>query len=438
MRRTSKYFFVGMTLVIIYALVFFSVSFLINAGSNQINTIYVAQVNGTPNLANPGTEKFWSGLQTYTIPMIEANSYPGSPSGYTNTVQVQMAWANVNSTAELMVKMTFANYCPSYISPCAPSYGSSVKIPVVNNTSYQKGQLSPMYSNSSCLYAYSSCYGGFYPQDVGFLPLAIGSQYTYPEQAMVLLGITPGALADTWYAVSYKPKMVLGTTGALGTGGGGNAEIWLWSSNPTDNSSSDAGYPGLYGQNGTALNTASFGLPAHASYAIDGYTNASSFYQIGGLPNSSQFPFINTASNGNVSQINYPNIMNPFEVQAKSSYSSGSWTVEYVRAMTTSTTNGENAYQLQMNQTNTHNYHIAFAVSQGQASQTYLMYYDSVSFWWAFNFVSASGFNSPANITTSSSAPLSSIMVAVFLLAFLGRKTVFATPTKFAPSMMRL
>ncbi|MGI0085869.1 MAG: hypothetical protein ACREBQ_12385, partial [Nitrososphaerales archaeon] len=240
-----------------------------------------------------------------------------------------------------------------------------------------------------------------------------------------------------WYAVSYKPKMVLGTSGALGTGGGGNAELWLWSSNPTDNSPLDTGYPGLHYPNGTAVSTAAFGLPAGASYAIDGYTNASSFYQIGGLPGpkSSQFPYINTASTetNNLSSISTAQLMNPFEVQAKGNYGSGTWTVEYVRALTTPATYGENAVQMQMNPKQGGNYHIAFAVSQGQASQTYLIYYNSVSFWWAFNFVSPSGFNSPANPTTSS-APLSSIVVAVFLLAFLGRKTVFAPPSKFALS----
>lgn len=444
MRRTTRYFFVGMSLVIIYALVFFSVSFLINVGSNQISTIYVAQVNGAPNLTNPGSEPFWSKLQTYTVPLIEANSYPGSPSGYTDTVQVQMAWTNVTGTADLLVKMTFANYCPSYISSCGPSYGSSVSTPVVNNTSYPNGKLSPMYANSSCLYTFSSCYGGFYPQDVGFLPLAIGSNYIYPEQAIVMLGITPGALADTWYAISYKPKMVLGTTGALGTGGGGNAELWLWSSNPTDNSSLDSGYPGMHYPNGSAVSTAAFGLPARASYAIDGYTNASSFYQIGGLPgaNSSQFPFINTAGTetSNASTVSLAGgLMNPFEVQAKGVYNSGSWTVEYVRALSTPSALGENQYQMQINPNQAGNYHIAFAVSQGQASQTYLIYYNSVSFWWAYNFVSPSGFNSPAYVgnTTTSSVPLSSIMVAVFLLAFLARKSGFGGQAKFPPSLNR-
>jgi len=286
-----------------------------------------------------------------------------------------------------------------------------------------------MYS-TSCLYPFQGCYGGFYPQDVGFHPLATGPAYVYPEQAMVMLGLSPGANTDTWYAVSYKPKMVLGTTGALGTGGGGASEMWLWSSNPTDNSSLDTGYPGLKMPNGTVLDSAAFGLPSHASYAIDGLTNATSFYQLGGLPMSSQFPYINnpafyTTNLSTIAGIN--NFMNPYEVQAKGNYNSGanSWTVEFVRALTTSSANGENAYQLQMDTKNPHNYHIAFAVSQGQASQTYLIYYNSVSFWWSFNFVSSSGFNNP-QYPSSSSAPLSSLIVAIFLLAFVGRKTVFA------------
>ena len=102
------------------------------------------------------------------------------------------------------------------------------------------------------------------------------------------MGMSPGANTDAWYAVSYKPKMVMGTAGALDTGSGGQAEFWMWSSNPTDNSSQDAGYPGLMFPNGTAMSTSSFGLPPRASYAIDGYSNASGFYHLGGMPNSSR------------------------------------------------------------------------------------------------------------------------------------------------------
>jgi hypothetical protein len=447
MRRTSKYFWVGLTLVAIYALVFFSVSFLINSGSNQINTMYVAKVNSGPNFANPGGESFWSGLTTYTVPMIDANSYPGSPAGHTSTVGVQMAWENVTGNAQLLIRMSFANYCPSYISPCGPSWTTSVPggIPVVNNTSYRNGQLTTMYSNSSCLYTFSSCYGGFYPQDVGFLPLAIGSSYTYPEQASVMLGISPGAASDTWYAVSYKPKMVLGTTGALGTGGGGAAEMWLWSSNPTDNNSADTGYGGLSYPNGTAVSTASFGLPARASYAIDGYTNATSFYQLGGLPGAggvggSQFPYINApqlVTNGTSAGTSLAGLMNPFEVQAKSNYNSGTWTLEFVRALTTPSSNGENAYQLQMDPTNASNYHISFAVSQGQASQTYLLYYNSVSFWWSFNFVSPSGFNLPAH-PNPQAIPLTSILLAAFVLSFVVRKKVYSEQKPWQVSSVRL
>lgn len=252
-----------------------------------------------------------------------------------------------------------------------------------------------MYS-PSCLYPTSSCYGGLYPQDVGFYQLAQGTQYTYPEQATVILGIVPGANTSGWYQVSYKPKLIPGTSGALQTGSGGSAELWTWSSNPTDNSSQDAGYPGLKYPNGTAVSTANFGLPQHASYAIDGYANSTSYYQIGGIPGSSQFPYINTAGLYGPSANVTTQFMNPFMVQAKGVYNaqSNTWTVEYVRALSTSalSSHGEDSYQLQMNPKSTSDYYIAFEISQGNGSETYLIYYGSVSFWWAFNFQANNGF----------------------------------------------
>ncbi|MHB1908719.1 MAG: DOMON domain-containing protein [Nitrososphaerales archaeon] len=433
MRRTSRYFFIGMTLAIVYALIFFSVSFLINAGSNQLSTIYVPQVKGQPSFSNPGQEAFWNTVQAHVVPLIEANSYPGSPAGGTSTVTVKMAWENVTGTAQLLVLMTFAN------AGSSANWVGNQPVPIVNNTSYNNvGHYTKMYANSTCTNPSSSCYGGFYPQDVGFLPLAIGSSYIYPEQAIVMLGMAPGAGTDTWYAVSYKPKMVLGTSGALGTGTGGAAELWVWSSGSTDNSSQDTNYPGLKLPNGTNLDPSMYGMPKHASYAVDGYSNASSFYQLGGLPNSSPYPYQNVAAleTSNTSILNSTSVApsdtwNPFEVQAKGNYNTGnSWTVEFMRPLSTPKALGENNLQLQMDPTSPYNYHVAFAVSQGQLSQTYLIYYNSVSFWWSFNFVNPSGFNEPAtNPANSFAAPLSSIMVAMFLLAFVGSKTAFA-PTK--------
>ncbi|MHB8567969.1 MAG: DOMON domain-containing protein [Nitrososphaerales archaeon] len=394
MRRTTKYFFVGVALVISYAVIFFSVSYAINASENQLATLYVPQVNGIPSFQNPGGESFWSGIQATNVPLIDANAYPGTPAGHTDHVSVKMAWSNATGTAELLIRMEFPMYqSVSAISP-------SMTTPVLNDSTHQT--MIPMY-NSSCIYPYQSCYGAIYPQDVGFLPLATGTQYVYPEQAIVMLGIAPGANTDAWYAVSYKPKMVLGTSGALGTGSGGAAELWIWSRTPTDNSSS--AYPGISLPNGTSLDPSMFGLPSHASYAIDGYTNASSFYQLGGVPPSSQFPFINNAQlyTTNLSSVSLSpsQMINPFEVQAKgqtpSAQTNNDWVVEFVRPLTTSSVNGENQYQLQMNPNSNNNYHIAFAVSQEAASQTYLLYYNSVSFWWNFNFQSNSGFNHYSN-----------------------------------------
>ncbi|MDG6981332.1 MAG: hypothetical protein JRN51_09525 [Nitrososphaerota archaeon] len=391
MRRTSKYFWVGAAWVAFLVVSMFTLSFAINAYSSELSTIYVPQVSGAPNLGNPGSESFWGGVSTESVPLIPTSNYP--PSGETNLVKVQMAWTNATGTPELVVKLQFPNVGSS------PSYGSSVPVPVLNDTGNPAGRLFPMYTDPSCLYPYSSCYGGTYPQDTGFLQLAQGTQYSYPEQAMVIFGISPGANTTGWYQVSYKPKMVPGTSGALGTGSGGAAEIWLWSSNPTDNSSSDAAYPGMTFPNGTAVSTSDFGLPGHASYAIDGYTNSTSFYQIGGIPGSSQYPYINTPAlqslNTSVTT-QVTQFMNPFMVQSHGVYdaSSNTWTVEFVRALNTSQLSklGENHYQLQMSPSSSSDYYIAFAITQGNGSETYLLYYNSVSFWWGFNFQGNNGF----------------------------------------------
>jgi hypothetical protein len=391
LRRTSKYFWVGAAWVAILIVVMFSLSFLINVYSAQVSTIYVPEVKGQANLNNPGSEAFWSTVPTEAVPLIPASNYP--PSGETNLAQVQLAWSSAYSVPSLIVKLTFPNYGSS------PSYGSSVRVPVLNDTGYPGGRLTPMYTNSSCLYPYCSSFGGAYPQDIGFYQLAQGTGYTYPEQAMVVLGIKPAGGTTGSYAVSYKPKMIPGTSGALATGTG-SAEIWLWSSNPTDNSPSDSAYPGINFPNGTAASTSSFGLPANTSYAIDGYANSTSFYQIGGIPGSSLYPFINTKglyTQDTAALDSVTAFANPYFVQSKGVYnpSTNSWTVEYVRALQTSSIAklGENHYQLQMNPSSSADYYIAFAVTQGGGSETYLMFYNSVSFWWAFNFQSNSGFS---------------------------------------------
>jgi hypothetical protein len=396
LQRRTKYFAVAAIWVAVVLAIALTGSFLINVASSQINTIYVTKVNGVPNFANPGGEQFWSSVPSVTVPLVPASAY--APAGATGEVTVQMAWTDSTPQPELLVRMTFPNV------GSGPSYAPLNGPPTLNLTAYPGSKLVPMYQNSSCLYTFNRCYGGQYPQDVGFLPLARGPGYVYPEQAIVILGIQPGAGTDGWYAVSYKPKMVPGTSGALGTGGGGSAEVWVWSSNPTDNSSQDTGYPGLKFPNGTALNTAAFGLPPHASYAIDGYANATSFYQLGGIPGSSQFPFINNPVlyDPNLKQIPVgTQLVNPFMVQAKGVYdpSKNTWTVEFARPLSTTSIAalGASKFQLQMNPKNLGNYYIAFAVSQGQASETYLIYYNSVSFWWAFNFNQISGFRGYSN-----------------------------------------
>jgi hypothetical protein len=387
MRRDSKYFALGAAVVIALVIIFFSVSFLANAFSDQLSTIYVKQVSGAPDFLNPGGEGFWSGVLSYSVPLIESISYAGSPSGHTDYVNVQMAWTATTAQPELLIRMAFPS--PSDFAAVAPA----LEVPMLNDTA--NNLVYPMY-NSSCVYPFERCYGGQYPQDVGFLPLATSPHISYPQQAIVVLGIAPGGNTSGWYKVSYKPKMIPGTSGALSTGAGGAAELWIWSRSPTDNSSADPSYPGIAYPNGTALDPSHFGLPPHASYAIDGYTNATSFYQLGGVPPSSMFPFINAPQfyDSNFSNIQTGSgMMNPFEVQAKGAYSSGMWVVEFVRPLNTPSNGGENGFQLQMNPSSATDYYASFAVSQESYGQGYLLYYNSVSFWWRFNFQTTSGFS---------------------------------------------
>jgi hypothetical protein len=430
-----------MALVIAFSLIFFSVSFLINVESDQINTFYVHDVHGVPNFASPGSESFWQGVQTVTVPLIPSSNYP--PSGATSTVQVQIAWTSATAVPELLVKLKFSNY------GSGPSYSSPLN-PYVNDSGYTPPQIMPMYQNFSCTSQFSKCFGAQYPQDTGLLPLATGSSYIYPEQASVVLGMSPGANTSGWYSVSYKPKMVMGSAGALDTGAGGQAELWMWSSNPTDNATQDSSYPGLNYPNGTALSTSTFGLPPHSSYAIDGYMNSSAFYQLGGMPLSSQFLYLNNPAleTNNLSNISMPptsQLMNPFEVQAKGAYSasSNSWTVEYARPLVTSTANHENAYQEQFNTSATSNYWISFEINQGQASETYLMYYGSVSFWWRLNFQGTPnyvGYN-PQFGSSSISPFITGLLAAFLFVSYMSNETRFAkikSVIRFNQSGLRL
>ncbi len=115
------------------------------------------------------------------------------------------------------------------------------------------------------------------------------------------------------------------------------------------------------------------------------------------MPNSSTFLYLNNPAleTKNLTGIGpISNLWNPFEVQAKGSYdpSSNSWTVEYERALITPTQNGENNFQNQFNVTNPNNYYVSFEINQGRASETYLIYYGSISFWWRLNFQGTPGY----------------------------------------------
>src|SRR5579872_2347216 len=97
-----------MGLVVSLVIILFTVSFFINVASDQVNTFYVSKVSGVPNLANPGTEAFWSNVPTVTVPLIPSSNY--APSGATSTVNVQIAWTASTPSPELIVKLVFSNY----------------------------------------------------------------------------------------------------------------------------------------------------------------------------------------------------------------------------------------------------------------------------------------------------------------------------------------
>jgi hypothetical protein len=88
--------------------------------------------------------------------------------------------------------------------------------------------------------------------------------------------------------------------------------------------------------------------------------------------------------------------------------------------MVTSSQYHENSYQEQFNTSNPSNYWISFEINQGQASETYLMYYGSVSFWWRLNFQGTPnyvGYN-PQFGSSSISPFITGLLVAFMFLAY--------------------
>ena len=86
---------------------------------------------------------------------------------------------------------------------------------------------------------------------------------------------------------------------------------------------------------GRASTQLPFGLPSHASYAIDGYSNSSGFYQLGGMPNSSEFLYLNNPSPRNKEPLQYRHGIRVSGIPLKCRRreimipSANSWTVEY-------------------------------------------------------------------------------------------------------------
>src|SRR5579875_2010870 len=171
MRTTTRYFFVGFAMVVVFVLIFFTASFLINVSSDQASTFYVPEVSGTLNFANPGSESFWALVPTKNVPLIASSNYP--PSGMTPNAQVQIAWTNYGGTPQLLVKMKFVNAAGGSQFGTSTAYIASPLFPYVNDTAYPSGKVMPMYQNLSCTSQFSAAMAEFIPrtQDICHLRL---------------------------------------------------------------------------------------------------------------------------------------------------------------------------------------------------------------------------------------------------------------------------
>lgn len=244
-------------------------------------------------------------------------------------------------------------------------------------------------------------YNEFYPEDTaGYTSLFYNSTYMYPERFVIMWLL--GGVPSDWTQIAYTPHMLPGTSGALSAG---QAEVWMWDSNPRANNTQNSGYPGptLFSRTSPPpykhwpqyKDPLNLGYLQDQGILADMYTNGSSLYYIGGVPFLG-FPYINTkyvntwqliqfTSGTNTTPINVSALWNPSVIATGFQFYNtpqGPWMIiEFARTFTTygvSGGQGESHYQIQLQPG--HTYWVAFAVFQGGAGES--VDFKSISFWW--------------------------------------------------------
>lgn len=304
------------------------------------------KVSGSANYTNPGGEAFWKSIPWTSAPLAASVS-PGG--GKTANVSVKSA----NNGFEVFVLFRWK-------VALAPSFESQ-------NELYRA-------PNGSLLSLPAPGPGANITQ------LFYNSTYFYQDRVAALWFIANASSRQD------SPKMELGTNGAIT---GGAADIWFWQANPSDNSKSDAGYPGGY----TDPTGRAIFPPNNASFAENDYTNTTGFWVTGGsfgadAPNLDPYA-------------------SPYVVLAASSYSSANktWTVEMTRTFTTDDPN----YRVQL--TPGFSYYVAFGVWQGAVGESAEI--KSVSQWYQLTISNSSPATVPVAAPSQGVTPLLAASVAI-------------------------
>ena len=306
------------------------------------------RVTGSVNFTSPGSESFWTSIPWTQVPL-GASVTPGG--GHTPQVEVKSA----NDGFNIFMLFRWNDSQPSYTS---------------SNELYRaaNGSLVPLTPAAT--------------QNV--TQLFYNSTYYYPDRVAMLWFVGSNSSRQ------QSPVMQLGSDGAIT---GGAANIWHWQSNPTDDNSEDAGFPGGY----TDPAGGPIYPPDNLSFAEDDYTNMTGFYVIGGS-------FGQNASN-------LAPYSSPYEILAGNAYSPANktWTVEMERSFTTDATQ----YRMQLSPGST--YYVAFAVWQGASGESADL--KSVSQWYALSIgtsgIATTTATSTASMLTSTSTVTQTVSVVV-------------------------
>jgi hypothetical protein len=284
-----------------------------NSQSSFVNiTSYL--VNGAPNYTMPGSEPFWSQINWTEVPL-GASVSPGG--GHTPDLLVKSA----NNGFDIYMLFRWND-------SSGPSFLADTELYTASN-----GTLLP-----------------FGPANTSTIKqLYYNSTYYYPDRVAMLWFI--GNQSNR----QQSPVMQLGTNGAIT---GGAAEIWHWQTNPTDSNSSDTGFPGGY----TDPANNPIYPPDNLSFAEDDYTNTTGFFVIAGTITGTP---------------NLDPYADPFIVHVGNlySYADKTWTVEMVRALTTT-----QAQEYHAQLVSGSSYFAAFAVWQGKLGES--SDFKSVSQWY--------------------------------------------------------